>query len=141
MWRARNVRRCAKCGLSALGPDGEWRTLELHHKNGDYTDNRTENKEPLCKQCHSEIDGASIRPKYWDMKNTINDFFDGGKGTTLTSLATSLGFTPVRLTYWLTEYGLMDLVNWHKEYIKLSMDGAQTQLEEQWNDIIYPAEM
>lgn len=46
--------RCERCGLS------EWRSeplaLELHHLNGDGLDNRLENLELLCPNCHSQTD-------------------------------------------------------------------------------------
>jgi hypothetical protein len=48
------VDRCERCGLS------EWRgqplALQLHHINGDGLDNRLENLEVLCPNCHTQTD-------------------------------------------------------------------------------------
>lgn len=44
--------RCERCGIS------EWRgkplSMQLHHINGDGLDNRLENLELLCANCHSQ---------------------------------------------------------------------------------------
>jgi DNA-binding transcriptional ArsR family regulator len=46
--------RCERCGIS------EWLdeplTISLHHVNGDRLDNRVENLELLCPNCHSQTD-------------------------------------------------------------------------------------
>jgi DNA-binding CsgD family transcriptional regulator len=51
--------RCERCGLD------EWRgrdiPLALHHVNGDRNDNRLENLEILCANCHSQTDTWSGR--------------------------------------------------------------------------------
>lgn len=53
--------RCEKCGRTHW--NGEQIVLQLHHINGDNTDNRLENLQILCPNCHSQTDnycGANI---------------------------------------------------------------------------------
>jgi hypothetical protein len=51
--------KCEKCGLSEW--QGEPLTCELHHINGDTTDNRIENLIILCPNCHSQTDNFRSR--------------------------------------------------------------------------------
>jgi hypothetical protein len=55
------TRRCESCGLR------EWKGLPipfaLHHANGDRNDNRLENLQILCANCHSQTDTWAGRNK------------------------------------------------------------------------------
>jgi hypothetical protein len=46
--------RCEQCGISEW--QGKPLSLQLHHVNGDGLDNRLENLELLCANCHSQTD-------------------------------------------------------------------------------------
>jgi 5-methylcytosine-specific restriction endonuclease McrA len=46
--------KCERCGISAWL--GEPLNAQLHHENGDGSDNRIENIEFLCANCHSQTD-------------------------------------------------------------------------------------
>jgi len=50
---------CGRCGISTSL--GEPLVLELHHINGDGRDNRIENLELLCPNCHSQTENFSGR--------------------------------------------------------------------------------
>lgn len=53
--------KCEKCGLSEW--QGEPLICELHHINGDSTDNRIENLIILCPNCHSQTYNFRSRNK------------------------------------------------------------------------------
>ena len=46
--------RCERCGITHW--HGEKLSMQLHHVNGDGNDNRLENLELLCANCHSQTD-------------------------------------------------------------------------------------
>ncbi|MGH6655524.1 MAG: HNH endonuclease [Actinocrinis sp.] len=54
--------RCAGCGI---GPEWQGRllTLEIDHVNGDLTDNRRENLQYLCPNCHATTDSYCRRKR------------------------------------------------------------------------------
>jgi hypothetical protein len=51
--------RCEKCGIAEW--QGQALSLALHHVNGDGSDNRLENLELLCPNCHSQTENFSGR--------------------------------------------------------------------------------
>jgi HNH endonuclease len=46
--------RCERCGISEW--QGKPLSMQLHHINGDGLDNRLENLELICANCHSQTD-------------------------------------------------------------------------------------
>jgi 5-methylcytosine-specific restriction endonuclease McrA len=66
--------KCAKCGISEW--NGKTLSLELNHINGIYTDNRLENLQFLCPNCHSQVDtfGARNSKKHISRTVTPNEF-------------------------------------------------------------------
>lgn len=48
--------KCSKCGWSEVNPFTGNIPLEVHHKDGNYTNNDEENLDLLCPNCHSLTD-------------------------------------------------------------------------------------
>ena len=73
--------KCEKCGWGEINPYTETSPLEVHHKDGDYRNNKEENLELLCPNCHSltkghkgaNSKGREGREKYVSRKNYCVD--------------------------------------------------------------------
>lgn len=64
-------KKCECCGLTEW--QGKEIPLELHHMNGDNTDNRIENLEILCPNCHALTDNYRGRNKSASFPKGEND--------------------------------------------------------------------
>lgn len=63
---------CEKCDRNEW--NGEKIPLELHHINGDRNDNRLENLQLLCPNCHAQTDGYRGKNKIrYEKKEFVND--------------------------------------------------------------------
>lgn len=51
--RDKHNNRCEKCGWGEINPSSGTSPLSIHHINGDCHDNREENLQLLCPNCHS----------------------------------------------------------------------------------------
>lgn len=47
---------CSSCGWDKVNPITNKSTLEIHHKDGNYTNNTIDNLQVLCPNCHSLTD-------------------------------------------------------------------------------------
>ena len=70
--------KCEKCGLSKW--NGIQIPLQLHHINGNRYDNRIENLQLLCPNCHAQTDnfaGKNIlrKKKIYNCKNCGKEFY------------------------------------------------------------------
>lgn len=59
------MKKCEKCGIK------DKRVLITHHKNKNREDNRLENLQTLCRNCHA-IEHYNIRLKFKNSKHTIS---------------------------------------------------------------------
>ena len=61
--------KCEKCGISEW--NGEHITLEIHHINGNHSDNRLENLQILCPNCHSQTINFNGKSKNLNCEDAI----------------------------------------------------------------------
>lgn len=54
-----NLRKCSICGVEA-----QFGNFDVHHINGDNTDNRPENLTVLCRECHINIQNGYYAPEF-----------------------------------------------------------------------------
>lgn len=54
--------KCEKCGIDKW--NGEEISLQVHHINGNRCDNRIENLQLLCPNCHSQTDSFCVKGKH-----------------------------------------------------------------------------
>jgi predicted HNH restriction endonuclease len=48
--------KCSECGWDKINTKNNKSPLEVHHKDGDYKNNKIENLQVLCPNCHSLTD-------------------------------------------------------------------------------------
>ena len=74
--------KCCSCGWDKINPTTGKSPLEIHHKDGDYSNNDEDNLELLCPNCHSLTEtyknssgnnhaGRKMRSKYYNKKETL----------------------------------------------------------------------
>lgn len=77
----KNQYKCEKCGWGEINSYTETLPLEVHHKDGNYRNNKEDNLELLCPNCHSltkgykgaNSKGREGREKYASRKNYCVD--------------------------------------------------------------------
>lgn len=136
--------KCERCGISEW--QGEKLTLQLHHINGNHNDNRLENLQILCPNCHSLTDnfvnkrkdvkvcpdcGCEINkrseycrkcaPKHKDVSNlspTKDELKDLLKTLNFVEIAQKYGVTDSAIRKRCKKYGLPSNKTELKEYLQ-----------------------
>lgn len=83
----KNNYSCELCGWNKINPYSGNSPLQIHHKDGNYTNNTEENLQVLCPNCHSltdtyknmNKDSVRDRTQYIGRKKIVNKCIDCGK--------------------------------------------------------------
>lgn len=71
--------KCENCGINEW--DGKPLRLQVHHINGEHNDNRIENLQLLCPNCHTQTDtyakSNTAKKKGFKITNRINEILNG----------------------------------------------------------------
>lgn len=74
---------CENCGISEW--DGKPLKLQVHHINGDHYDNRIENLQLLCPNCHTQTDTYAgrntIKSKGFKITNRVNEILNNAESS------------------------------------------------------------
>lgn len=138
------VYRCARCSN-----DGTWQgvsmTLEIDHINGNHIDNRYDNLQFLCPNCHSlkcaieyiqrrkpkraPVPRRPNRKVSWPSKEELSQML---LAEPMTSIASRYGVTSVAVAKWCKRYGLSRPPRgyWVKRRLGISHDEALRQVAE-----------
>ena len=75
--------KCENCGISEW--DGKPLRLQVHHINGDHYDNRIENLQLLCPNCHTQTDtyarNNTIESKGFKITNRVNEILNNAESS------------------------------------------------------------
>lgn len=75
--------KCENCGISEWG--GKPLRLQVHHINGDHNDNRLENLQLLCPNCHTQTDtyarNNTIKKKGFKIINRVNEIMNNAESS------------------------------------------------------------
>lgn len=75
--------KCEHCGISEW--DGKPLRLQVHHINGDHNDNRLENLQLLCPNCHTQTDTYArnnvIKKKGFKIINRVNEIMNNAESS------------------------------------------------------------
>jgi Zn finger protein HypA/HybF involved in hydrogenase expression len=114
----KRIYQCEKCGLTEW--QGEKLVLHMHHKNGESSDNREENLEILCPNCHSQrhnnikrVEGLKLANEWRKKPRPKQRKVDRPTKTELTILKAKLSWTAIGKKFGVSDNAVR---KWAKRY-------------------------